>query len=46
MGVPVLAYNSSAVAETVGERGVLFDDKDYGEVAGMMDGIVSGVVGM
>jgi len=40
MGVPVLAYNSSAVAETVGERGVLFDEKDYGEVAGMMEGIV------
>lgn len=40
MGLPVLAYNSSAVAETVACHGVLFDEKDFLKVAEMMDGLV------
>ncbi len=35
MGVPILAYRSTAVADTLGEAGVQFTRKDIGEVAEM-----------
>ena len=36
-GVPVLAYDSSAIGTTLDGSGVLFREKDFGKVAGMID---------
>ncbi len=38
--LPVMAYRSCAVPETVGENGLLFDEKDYAAVARMMDRVM------
>jgi glycosyltransferase involved in cell wall biosynthesis len=35
MGVPVLAYRAGAVPGTLGRAGVLFDEKEFDEVAEM-----------
>jgi glycosyltransferase involved in cell wall biosynthesis len=35
-GVPILAYNATAVPETLGDCGVLFDKLAYPEVAEMI----------
>jgi glycosyltransferase involved in cell wall biosynthesis len=35
MDVPVLAYRAGAVPGTLGRAGVLFDEKDFDEVAEM-----------
>lgn len=40
MGLPVLAFDSSAVAETMGGAGVLMEEKKFDEFAGMMDRVV------
>ena len=37
LGVPILAYASSGVAETLGEAGILFKTKDYEVLAEMTD---------
>jgi glycosyltransferase involved in cell wall biosynthesis len=39
--VPVLAYAATAVPATMDGAGVLYDDKDPGHVAGLMDAILS-----
>ncbi len=39
-GIPVMAYRSCAVPETVGENGLLFDRKDYEAVAKEMDRLI------
>lgn len=41
LGLPVLAYGSSALPETVGEGGVLLDHKRHPEIAEIMDKLVS-----
>jgi glycosyltransferase involved in cell wall biosynthesis len=41
LGVPVLAYATTAVPDTMDGGGVLFDDKDPSYVASLMDAIVS-----
>ena len=41
-GIPILAYDSSAIADTLGGSGVLFDEKDFARTAEMMNVIVSG----
>lgn len=38
--VPILAYNSTAIGETMGGGGVLLDNKNPAETAGMMDYII------
>ena len=35
--VPILAYNSSAVPETLGNAGVLFTEKRFDEIAEMIE---------
>jgi glycosyltransferase involved in cell wall biosynthesis len=40
-GLPVLAYNATAVPETLGQAGVLFNRFDYAEVAEMAHMMVS-----
>jgi glycosyltransferase involved in cell wall biosynthesis len=35
--VPILAYNSTSIPHTLGDAGVLFNEKRYEEVAEMMD---------
>lgn len=35
-GVPIVAYASSAIPETLGSSGVLVQHKDYGAIAGMI----------
>ena len=37
VGVPILAYNSTSIPHTLGEAGVLINEKCYAEVAEMMD---------
>lgn len=39
--VPVLAYAATAVPATMDGAGVLYDTKDPGHVAGLMDGVLS-----
>lgn len=39
--IPVMAYRSCAVPETVGENGLLFDRKDYANIAKEMDHVIS-----
>lgn len=39
-GVPIVAYNSSAVGETMGAGGILLDKKDALETAGVIDYVV------
>jgi len=41
LGIPVLAYRAGAVPETMGQGGVIFDTKDYGQVAEAMDQILT-----
>src|SRR5262245_47335433 len=43
MQVPVLAYAATAVPATMDGAGVLYDDKDPGHVAALMDAILSDV---
>jgi glycosyltransferase involved in cell wall biosynthesis len=40
-GVPILAYDSSAIAGTLDGSGVLFSDKDFARAAEMMNVIVT-----
>ncbi|GAK52120.1 glycosyltransferase [Candidatus Moduliflexus flocculans] len=40
-GVPVLAYNSTSIPYTLGESGVLINDKRYDEIAEMIDLLVT-----
>ena len=40
-GVPVVAYDSSAVGETVGGAGILLDKKDPLETAAVMNKVIS-----
>jgi len=40
-GVPVLAFQSSAVTETVGNAGIIFKQKSFSHVAHLMDAILS-----
>ena len=40
-GVPVLAYDSSAVTGTLDGSGILFTEKDFARVAEMMDLVIS-----
>jgi len=41
--VPVLAYNSSAVTETVGNAGIIFKQKHFPSVAHLMDEVLSNI---
>lgn len=41
MGVPVLAYRSSAVAETMNGAGILFTEKNYALIGTLIDEVVS-----
>ncbi len=36
-GIPIIAYNSTAVPYTLGNSGLLFDKKNYAEVAELID---------
>ncbi|MBI4234828.1 glycosyltransferase [Candidatus Peregrinibacteria bacterium] len=40
LGIPFLAYKGGAVSETMGGGGVLFEKKDFGELAKMMHQII------
>lgn len=42
--IPVLAYRSCAVPETMGRAGVVFDEKRYEEVAELMDVVMTDAV--
>lgn len=39
--VPIIAYDSSAVGDTLGGSGLLIEEKNFGEIAGLIDRIVS-----
>ena len=41
MDVPVVAYASTAIPGTLGDGGLLFHEKDYPVVAGMLDRVLS-----
>lgn len=40
-GVPIIAYNSSAIGETLGGSGILLDSKEPAFVAGVMNRVLS-----
>lgn len=40
-GVPIVAYRAAAVPETLGEGGILVDEKRYDEIAEIMDRVVT-----
>lgn len=41
MGVPVVAYHSSAIPETMGKAGIIFTEKNYAFVGALMNEILS-----
>jgi len=40
-GLPVVAYKSTAVSETLGDSGILFREKDYRAIAALIDVLLS-----